>query len=113
LRSPSGRKVSAYATMGNEGGVRDRFDVSGTRKTSDFAVSYFDALGNVTAAVVAGTYATAETDPGETAGWIRVDVTPTKRAVLLRRTITLSIEGRSRHDANVRDAVSVLVRTRD
>lgn len=113
LRSPSGRKVSAYATMGNEGSVRDRFDVSGTRGTSEFSVSYFDGLGNVTAAVVAGTYATAEADPGETTGWIRVDVTPTKRAVLLRRTITLSIEGRSHHDANVRDAVSVLVRTRD
>jgi hypothetical protein len=113
LASPDGRTVTGYVTMTNRGNVTDRVGIRGTAGNADFTVGYYDESGaNVTAGVTVGSYQTAEATPSTAAGWIRAVVTPTRRAVLLRRNHTLSIEGTSLFDPGVKDEVSIRVNTR-
>ncbi len=112
LASPDGRTVTGYVTMTNRGNIADQVSIRGTGAVTNFAVSYFNETGsNITSQVVAGTYVTPSMAPSSAARWVRVTVTPTKRAVTLRRSHTLSIEGRSTLNSTVLDAVSILVKT--
>jgi hypothetical protein len=113
LASPDGRTVTGYVTMTNRGNVADQVGIRATSGNSDFTVVYFDASGaNVTAGVTVGSYLTPEAAPSAVAGWVRAVVTPTRRAVLLRRNHTLSIEGSSLFNPSVKDAVSIRINTR-
>ncbi len=113
LASPDGRTVTGYVTMTNRGNVADQVGIRATSGNSDFNVVYFDESGaNVTAGVTVGSYLTPEAAPSAVAGWVRAVVTPTRRAVLLRRNHTLSIEGSSLFNPSVKDAVSIRINTR-
>lgn len=113
LASRDARTVSGYVTLTNRGNVTDRVSLQGTAGNNDFAVGYFDEAGsNVTAQVLVGSFQTPDMVPLAPARWVRAAITPTKRAVQLRRSYSLSINARSQFDSAVRDAVSILINTR-
>lgn len=113
LASPDSRTVTGYVTATNRGNINDRFTVQGTPGNVYFTVVYFDESGaNITAQVVAGTFLTPQTAPEAAPRWVRAAVTPSRRAVQLRRSHTLGINLDSLFDANASDGVSILVKTR-
>ncbi|MBU6180360.1 MAG: hypothetical protein KGR69_11885, partial [Verrucomicrobia bacterium] len=113
LVSPDGRAVTGYVTMTNRGNVADRFGIRGTPGNVDFTVVYYNESGaNVTAGVTAGSYLTTQVAPSATAGWIRAVITPSRRAVLQRRSQVLSVDGTSQFNPMVKDGVSIRVNTR-
>jgi len=70
----------ANLTVENDGNLGDSFLVRGTGGSRLFGVTYLDP-GNRTAEVLAGTYATASTDPGGTSA-LTVHVAPDRKALL-------------------------------
>lgn len=113
LASPDSRTVTGYTTATNRGNLSDRIGIQGSAGDSYFSVIYYNEAGaNITAQVTAGTYQTPVMTPGAPAGWVRAAVTPTRRAVQLRRSRTFFIDLDSLSDANAVDGVSILVNTR-
>jgi hypothetical protein len=113
LVSPDGRAVTGYITTTNRGNTADRFGIRGTPGNVDFTVVYYNESGaNVTAGVTAGSYLTALAAPSTSVGWIRAVITPSRRAVLQRRSQVLSVDGTSQFNPMVKDGVSIRVNTR-
>jgi hypothetical protein len=113
LSSPDSRIVTGYATATNRGNISDRITVQGGSGDTYFTVVYYNEVGsNVTAQVTAGTYQTPIVAPGASAGWVRAAITPTRRAVQLRRSRTFFIDLKSLFDASAVDGLSILVNTR-
>jgi hypothetical protein len=113
LASPDSRSVTGYATATNRGNISDRINIQGSAGDTYFTVIYYNEAGsNITAQITAGTYQTPVMAPGAPAGWVRAAVTPTRRAVQLRRSRTFFIDLEALSDANAVDGVSILVNTR-
>jgi hypothetical protein len=113
LASPHSRTVTGYATATNRGNITDRIDLQGSAGDTYFSVVYYNQAGaNITAQVTAGTYQTPMMAPGAPAAWVRAAITPTRRAVQLRRSRTLFIDLASEFAPGALDRVSILVRTR-
>jgi alpha-tubulin suppressor-like RCC1 family protein len=87
----------------NDGNVTDRFVLRGTTGTTKFTITYTQATTNITAAVTAGTFTTANLAPGA-ASDITVTVTPTKKAKKAD-TVTTTLTSRSLTSANSTDTV--------
>ncbi len=97
------------ATIENDGNTIDGFTVKGLGTTSRYTVTYKDGPTNVTAQVVAGTYAVTNMDPGDTH-----DLTVTIKAKpgtpvgnTLSRIVTFTS-----NTTNAKDAVKATVRRR-
>ena len=113
LVSPDSRIVTGYVTGTNRGNISDRLSFQGTPGDTYFSVIYYNQAGaNITAQITAGTYQTALMAPASPAAWVRAAVTPTRRAVQLRRSHNFIIGLKSLHNANATDTVSILVNTR-
>lgn len=113
LASPDSRTVTGYATATNRGNITDRIDLQGSAGDTYFSVVYYNQAGaNITAQVTAGTYQTPMMAPGAPTAWVRAAITPTRRAVQLRRSRTLFIDLESEFAPGALDRVSILVRTR-
>jgi formylglycine-generating enzyme required for sulfatase activity len=112
--------VSAFVSVTNRGNRPDRFALRGGDGSRHFKVEYRDAAGVlVTAAMRTGLYRTPEREPGAPADWLRVNVTPAKkllvvgqggRTVTLRKVETILIDAASVADTTARDGVSIRVK---
>lgn len=113
LTSPDSRTVTGYVTATNRGNIDDRIVVQGTPGDTYFSVVYYNEAGaNITAQITAGTYQTPLMAPGAPAAWVRAAVTPTRRAVQLRRNRTFFIDLESLSAPAAIDQVSIQVNTR-
>ena len=125
LISKKARTVSGVATIENDGELPDDFTVRGSRGNGLFKVTYTSYLGNVTAAVVAGTYQTGELDPGIQPHTILVTVKPNKkkivkklkrggrrRTVVKKKLITLAVRSVSMVDGTKADTGFIKTKTK-
>jgi hypothetical protein len=113
LTSANSQTVTGYITGTNRGNISDRILFQGSASDSYFSVIYYNQSGaNITAQMTAGTYQTALMAPGSLAAWVRAAVTPSRRAVQLRRNRTFIIDLKSVFNNSATDRVSVLVNTR-
>jgi hypothetical protein len=118
--------VSAVFAAGNDGDLDDTYLLSGGRGNALFAVTYTHAVnGNVTAAMLAGTYSTGIVGPGASPHPINVRVVPNKKKLILKKrvkkrrvtiylkkTFNLPLVVRSATDPLASDTVSIQVKTR-
>ncbi len=125
LISKKARTVRGVATIGNDGEIPDDFVVRGTRGNGLFKVIYTSPAGNVTAAVVSGTYQTGELDPGAPAHAITVTVKPNKKkivkkvrrqgrrkTIVKKKRITLIVTSVSEADGTSTDSGFIKVKTK-
>ena len=122
LASSKARPVSGYVRAVNRGNVADRIALQGRGGSRFFGVDYRDSNSAlVPAAVRAGLHRTPDHDPGDSGDWLRVDVKPVKkrivvkkgkRTVTLRKVHTVLIQANSVLDPAVGDGVSIRVETR-
>ena len=97
-----------FLRVENDGAVTNSFRVRGRRSDQKWTVRYLDGTGNVTASVVAGTYAVDDLAPGATRV-LRVVVRPTGRADRgNRRDVTVTVSALTQ--PGVADTVRAVVR---
>ncbi|MFH1227625.1 MAG: right-handed parallel beta-helix repeat-containing protein, partial [Planctomycetota bacterium] len=65
--APNGATVTYYVRFQNDGNTSDTFTVSGTAGDSNWVVSYYNNLADITAQIVQGTYNTGNLNMGTTA----------------------------------------------
>jgi formylglycine-generating enzyme required for sulfatase activity len=113
-----------FAQVGNDGLLPDGMRLRGSVGNSLFAVSYFSGGGNVTAQMIAGTFATAVMGPDDAPIGLSVTITPNKRLVTrqvrqggrlvttyLRKTYAGFIEARAAGNTALSDTVRYQVTT--
>jgi len=118
ILSRRGAPVTLSAKVANEGLLPDAMRLRGSGGNSLFAVSYKTDEANVTAQVIAGTFATPELGPDDPAVGLTVTVTPNRRLLTktvkngnrirtayLRKTYTGLIEATAARDTNRSDTV--------
>lgn len=119
LVSSKARPVTGHARISNRGNRPDAISVRGTPGTALFNVTYF-APANVTAAMRTGNHRTPALSDGAGAS-IRIAIKPNlkkltvkkgRRTTILRKSLTLSITGRSTFNPALSDAASLKVDTR-
>ena len=71
--------VTVFFLVDNDGPIADTMRISGTRGNTLFGVAYNSSAGNVTAAVVAGTFTTASITEGGALVSLSARVTPNKK----------------------------------
>lgn len=126
LVSSKARPVTGYLALGNrvvlpDDRAADAVVLRGDRGNAFFKVAYLATTGNVTAAVLAGTYRTPMIDADDGSVLLRVAVTPNKKKltkqkrktkVILRKTLVLPFSASSSLDPAIRDAASIRVQTK-
>jgi hypothetical protein len=121
LTSLRARPVNGYAAVANRGNLPDTKSVRALDGNANFRVAYFGPGGNLTAALVAGSYRTPELESADAGVAIRARVTPDRRRLtrrqggrttILRRSVFLTVTATSTFDPSIRDAASIQVRTR-
>jgi len=121
LVSRNARRVRGFATVSNRGDLQEALAVRATRGNRLFRVVYHGASGNLTAALVSGTYRTEVMDEASPAQWLRTTVTPNRRrllrfqngsTVVLRRAYQTTIQADSTSSPGIGDAAILRVRTR-
>jgi hypothetical protein len=85
LLSRRGAPVTLFAKVANEGLLPDAMKLRGSSGDKFFAVSYTTAGANVTAAVIAGSFATPVLSQDDSAVTLSVSVSPNKR--LLKKKV--------------------------
>jgi len=115
------RPVTGYLEIANRGTRTDRIRIASGGGNALFAVAYFGASGNVTAACLQGTYETPAMDAAGTPDNLRVVITPNKkklvkkirgRTKILKKSITLTSRATSVHDPTLQDAAAVRAQTK-
>jgi hypothetical protein len=95
--------------------------MSGPAGSKLCGISYYDAAGNVSAAIVAGTYRTERLAAGDAAEVIQVRFTPNKkllskktgkRTVIKRKTFPATLRVRATEGAAASDAATLQTLTR-
>jgi formylglycine-generating enzyme required for sulfatase activity len=122
--SRRGVAKTVFARIDNDGLLPDAMRLRGSARNSLFAVSYFSGGGNVTAQMIAGTFATAVMGPDDAPIGLSVTITPNKRLVTrqvrqggrlvttyLRKTYAGFIEARAAGNTALSDAVRYQVTT--
>jgi hypothetical protein len=113
-----------FAQVGNDGLLPDAMQLRGSAGNSLFAVGYFSGGGNVTAQMIAGTFATAVMGPDDPPIGLSVTITPNKRLLTkkvkkgkrtvttyLRKTYAGFIEARAAGNTALSDTVRYQVTT--
>ncbi len=100
LTSKKLKAVTSSATIRNDGELADVLQLRSGKSTRDFVVSYSSG-GNITAAITAGTFETAETQSGAGSTIVKVSVTPNKKTLLkkgkvLKRTLAIQTTATSK-----------------
>jgi len=85
ITSKKARPVSSTATIRNLSPLADTFRVSAGAGNRLFGAAYFDATGNVTAALLTGTYETPSLDESASPVSIRAAVTPNKKKIIKKK----------------------------
>src|SRR5690606_22649212 len=85
LRSKNLRPVRAVATVANRGTLPDTMTVRGTGGNALFRAIYTSGGANVTAALVSGTFETAEISEGDGAAVIGALIKPDRKRLLKKR----------------------------
>jgi hypothetical protein len=124
LLSRRGATVKLFAKVANEGLLPDAMRLRGSSGDNFFAVSYATAEGNVTAAVIAGSFATPVLSQDDSPVNLTVSVSPNKRLLTkkvkkgkraltttLRKTYSGFIEATATDDPTRSDAVRYKVTT--
>ncbi|MCB1206818.1 MAG: SUMF1/EgtB/PvdO family nonheme iron enzyme, partial [Verrucomicrobiae bacterium] len=115
------KAVAGYFSVANRGDLPDRLHLSGTGGNSLFAVSYYDSVGNITAAMRAGTYETSEMDGDSPDLALRSVVVPNKRkltkkkgrkTIILKKGFAARIRAESGFDSSIFDEGLMRVLTR-
>jgi hypothetical protein len=122
--SRRGDPVTLFAKVANEGLLPDAMKLRGSGGNSLFAVSYTTAGANVTASVIAGTFATEVMGPDDAAVGMTIAITPNKRLLTkkvkkgkrvltttLRKTHSGLIEATAADDPTRSDTVRYQVTT--
>ena len=124
ILSRRGAPVTFFAKVANDSLVAEAMRLRGSGDNSLFAVRYKTDEANVTAQVIAGTFATPELGPDGAAVGLTVTVTPNRRLLTktvksgnrirtayLRRTYTGLIEATAALDTNRSDTVRYQITT--
>ena len=124
LLSRRGDPVTVFAKVANDDLLPDAMKLRGSSGDKFFAVSYSTAGANVTAAVIAGTFATEVIGPDDAAVGMTVTITPNKRLLTkkvkkgkrvltttLRKTYSGLIEATAAEDPTRSDTVRYQVTT--
>jgi hypothetical protein len=124
LLSRRGAPVSLFAKVANEGILPDAMTLRGSSGDNFFAVSYATAEGNVTAQMIAGSFATSVMGQDDPPVALTVSVSPNKRLLTkkvkkgkrllttyLRKNYSGLIEAKAAGDANLSDTVRYQVTT--
>jgi alpha-tubulin suppressor-like RCC1 family protein len=115
------RPVTAVAVITNRGDLPDDMTVRGSAGSSLFRVDYSGDEGNISAAIVAGTYPTGLIGESSEPVNISVTVSPNRRKLqkrvgrrflVLRKTYLTEIQATAGFDPNAKDAAQIEVRTR-
>jgi len=120
--SRKARPVAGSATVRNNSPLADTFRVSASAGNGFFGAAYFDGTGNITAALVAGTYVTPSLDENSAAVALRATITPNKKKIIkkgkkgskpktLKKSFTTTIRATSVTFPAVNAAGSITVRT--
>lgn len=122
LISSKAKSVSGFATVANRGALPDTLAVRGTAGNALCGIAYFDGATNVTAAMVAGTYRTAEIDDNDEAVSLRVQLSPNKKKLtkkkkgkrpkILKKTFTTLVRADSTQGPGAMDAGSIRAQTK-
>lgn len=115
------RPVTAALALANRGNRPDRLLLRGRNGEPFLKVTYFGPTGNITSAVVTGTYRTPEIDESDAEILVRVSVKPNvgklvgktgQRTAILKKVLTLPVSAKSTKDATKSDsgAIQILVR---
>jgi hypothetical protein len=122
LVSKKANAVVGYAGLSNGGNLPDVLAARASGGNTLFAVSYFDATGNVTAGLLAGTYTTPEMDEKATPVVIRAIIAPNKKKLtrkkkgqkpgILRKTHRLTLRLTSTFDPAIGDDATISVQTK-
>jgi Tol biopolymer transport system component len=118
--------VSGFFAVENDGQIDDGFLLQGGRGTSFFNVTYTNALaGNITAGILAGTAPTGTLAPGAPPYVVNVRVVPNRAKLTvkkrvgnrlltsyLKKTLSLSVGGRSQLEPGASDLATIKVMTR-
>ena len=120
LTSRVGKPVTGYATISNRGTLPDAQNVRTSGGNSFFQVAYYGIEGNITSDLLSGAYRTPELRSRDTPVSIRVSITPNKKklkktrsrkSMILRKSLSLTITATSTFDPTIQDMASILVRT--
>ncbi len=122
VAAPGFAAVTGHASLANRGKLPDVLVGSATGGSALFALSYFDLTGNITAALLTGTYSTPEMDENTDAVAIRATITPNKKKLtkkkkgkkpkILKKTHVLSLRLTSTFDPAIEDAATISVQTK-
>lgn len=118
--------VRGLFAVGNDGQIDDGFFLQGGRGTSFFNVTYSNAVaGNITAGILAGTAPTGTLAPGAPPYVVNVRVVPNRAKLTVkkrvgnrlvtsyrRKTLSLSVGGRSQLEPGASDLGTIKVMTR-
>jgi len=121
LVSKKAKPVMGFATLANRGTLPDALSAQGTGGNALFPVTYLGPEGNITAALLAGTYQTGEMENGDPPVWLRASIAPNKkkltkksgnRITILKRSLLLTIQVRSVLDPGFSDSAGIRVQTK-
>ena len=124
LQSKRARPVRAALGVENDGNVDDSYTIAGRGSNRLFRVTYTNSGANVTAAMVAGTHATAVLSPSGATHQVSILVKPNKRKIkkvirrpgkriikYRRKRFNMILRSTSTNDGTAQDVSSVRVRT--
>jgi uncharacterized repeat protein (TIGR02543 family) len=126
VTSKKAAAVSVFFRIDNDGPLPSSMKIRGTRGNTLFGVAYSASSGNVTAAVVAGTFTTAVLDEDDAPVPISARITPNKKnkgivkkvrrgsrliTTYLRKTFPGTVVASASSDASLSDTVSYRVNT--
>jgi hypothetical protein len=123
ITSKKANAVTGSATVRNNSPLADTFTVSASAGNGLFGAAYFDGTGNITAALVAGTYVTPSLDENSAAVALRATITPNKKKLIkkgkkgskpktLKKSFTTTIRATSVTFPAVNAAGSIKVSTK-
>lgn len=125
LTSRRARSVTGFFTIGNDGTLADTIGVRGGGGNRTFRITHTQG-GNVTGAIIAGTFATPTLVAGDPAVVIRTTVAPNRRSIVktrrlasgrritrtLRRSINTVMTASATSDPTIRDTAILRTQTR-
>ena len=120
LMSSKARPVAGFAAIANLGELPDKLAVRGGPGNALCRISFLDATGNVTAALLSGNYRTVEVAQGNAAA-LTVQFVPNKRKLtkkagnrtrILKKTFTTFVRADSTRGAVATDSAMLQARTK-
>lgn len=121
VTSVRSKPVNAFAELSNQGNLPDVLSVRATDGNAFFRVTYLGPEGNITVALLTGTYQSPELTSGDGGRSVQTIVSPNKkkltkkmgkRSRILSKSHPLTITATSTFDSAIVDAATIQVRTK-